>query len=215
MADDRLRFGAFAKADYGGQRACVGCVLTVMDAPSVGVPGSALDGSADLLKREPAGVLQYVRRTVLRTCPAKLAHKAEDIIQVVMLRVLEIQRQQGEIRTASYLARAAYSVMVDEIRRQLKRPESSLDSVETNVLEQTTAIRSHPPDDLRDLGKSIRECLQGLAEQRQMAVVLYLQGFTAEEAQRSLGWNLKKIRNLTYRGMAELRACLEGKGFNE
>src|SRR5262249_21674210 len=156
-----------------------------------------------------------VRRTVMRTCPARLMNKAEDIVQAVMLRVLEIQQQQGEIRTTTYLSRAAYSVLVDEIRRQLKRPESSLEALEAEALERSSATHGRPPDDLGDLGDSVRDCLERLPDARQLAVTLYLQGFTAEEAQRSLGWNLKKVRNLTYRGMADLRSCLEGKGFKE
>jgi len=192
----------------------MGVSLLAVDAPS---PRSTPPAprSADLLKRDPAGVLQYVRRTVMRTCPARLMNRAEDIVQAVMLRVLEIQQQQGEIRTTTYLSRAAYSVLVDEIRRQLKRPESTLDEIEGDALEQRAATHGRPPDDLGDLGDSLRDCLEGMQDARQMAVTLYLQGFTAEEAQRSLGWNLKKVRNLTYRGMADLRACLEGKGFKE
>ena len=192
----------------------VGVSLLAVDVRSP-KPSPPAPGSEDLLKRDPAGVLQYVRRTVMRTCPARLLNKAEDIVQAVMLRVLEIQQQQGEIRTTTYLSRAAYSVLVDEIRRQLKRPESSLEAIESDALDRSSSTHSHPSGDLADLGDSLRDCLEGLQESRQMAVTLYLQGFTAEEAQRSLGWNLKKVRNLTYRGMADLRSCLGGKGFNE
>src|SRR5262249_5737983 len=129
----------------------MGVSLLAVDVPSPRTKPSA-PNSADLLKRDPAGVLQYVRRTVMRTCPARLMNKAEDIVQAVMLRVLEIQQQQGEIRTTTYLSRAAYSVLVDEIRRQLKRPESSLEALEAEALERSSATHGRPPDDLGDLG---------------------------------------------------------------
>jgi RNA polymerase sigma-70 factor (ECF subfamily) len=140
----------------------------------------------------------------------------EDLTQVVLLRVLEIHRQQGAIRSRSYLAQAAYSVLVDEMRRLMKKPETSLDAMEPDILERGAAGRTvPPPDELRGLGDGIRACLEHLKDGRRHAVTLYLQGFTAEEAQRTLGWGLKKIRNLTYRGMADLRACLHSKGFSD
>jgi len=63
-----------------------------------------------------------------------------------------------------------------------------------------------------ELGLGIRDCLTRLAEQRRAAVLLHLEGFRAEEVSRVLGWDLKRIRNLTYRGLADLRRCLADKG---
>jgi RNA polymerase sigma-70 factor, ECF subfamily len=162
-------------------------------------------------EKDPARVLQYVRRAVARSCPARLAHQTEDIVQAVVLKVLEVQ-QQRTIRSMSYFARAAHSLLVDEIRRQRQRPETSLDVMGIDSLEQSAASHSQPSDELHELGKSIRECLKSLKEPRRMAVVLHLQGFTAEEIQHLLDSNLKKVRNLTYRGMAELRERLVAMG---
>ena len=65
---------------------------------------------------------------------------------------------------------------------------------------------------LPELGVGIRDCLGGLAEPRRLAVLLHLEGFRAEEASRVLHWDVKRVQNLIYRGLADLRRCLEGKG---
>ena len=60
--------------------------------------------------------------------------------------------------------------------------------------------------------RSIRECLAGLSAPRRRAVSLHLLGHTLAETGRSLGWTSKKAEHLVYRGLADLRTCLEGKG---
>ena len=47
---------------------------------------------------------------------------------------------------------------------------------------------------------------------RRLAVTLHLQGHTVPEAGSLLGWNAKRAENLVYRGLADLRDCLAGKG---
>ena len=64
----------------------------------------------------------------------------------------------------------------------------------------------------REIGDSIRACLRGLLKPRRMAVVLYLQGESVGEASQLLGWNTKRVNNLVYRGLADLRTCLRSKG---
>jgi RNA polymerase sigma-70 factor (ECF subfamily) len=43
-------------------------------------------------------------------------------------------------------------------------------------------------------------------------VALYLNGCTVPEAASHLRWHLKRTEALVYRGLAELRHCLTGKG---
>ena len=49
---------------------------------------------------------------------------------------------------------------------------------------------------------------------RQAAVVLALQGHTAAEVASLLGASVKNVQNLIFRGTADLRRCLEDKGFS-
>src|ERR1700742_1051011 len=67
-------------------------------------------------------------QAVDRICPRWLADRADDIVQVAVMRVMEIQRKQdgtAELNTF-YLRRAAYSAMIAEIRRMRRRQEVSL-----------------------------------------------------------------------------------------
>jgi RNA polymerase sigma factor (sigma-70 family) len=170
--------------------------------PSPGLPGDLTE------------VRQLLRRAVRRVCPGFLEAQQEDIVQSALLRVVEIssRSEHGGVRSASYLWRAAYSATVDEIRRTERRREVPLE--EGGVPEIHSSPTPDPEHLLRgrQIGEAVRECLAGLIRPRRTAVTLYLYGFEADEAERVLGGNRKRIRNLTYRGLGDLRRCLEGKG---
>ena len=68
------------------------------------------------------------------------------------------------------------------------------------------------PENVPAGGGGIRDCLSRMSANRGLAVTLYLQGHTAPETGRILGWSLRKTENLIFRGMADLRRCLAGKG---
>lgn len=149
---------------------------------------------------------KVLARAVARTCPAYLMPIRDDLVQSAILRVLEHARlgEENAPRSASYLWRVAFSVVVDEVRRLSRR----------------LPVRGEQPDDeprtssRPDLGMAIRACLGELIEPRQLAVMLHLQGYASEEASGVLGWKLKRVRNLIFRGMADLRRCLSAKGFS-
>jgi RNA polymerase sigma-70 factor (ECF subfamily) len=155
-----------------------------------------------------AWILRTLRAAVARACPSDLATHREDLVQAALVRVLEHERadEHNRVRTASYLWRVAFSVIADELRRRRAEEERSRRS---SMEEQTGQQGSTPA---AELGLGIRDCLQTLAEPRRVAVLLHLEGFRAEEASGVLRWNVKRVRNLTYRGLADLRRCLEGKG---
>jgi RNA polymerase sigma-70 factor, ECF subfamily len=150
-----------------------------------------------------------LRAAVARACPGDLASQREDLVQVALVRVLERERaaEQNAVRTASYLWRVAFSVTADELRR--RRSEAGrTQGTEMRPVDPPEASAPGP-----ELGLGIRECLSHLAEARRLAVLLHLQGFRAEEATRVLHWDVKRVQNLTYRGLADLRQCLSSKGW--
>ena len=155
-----------------------------------------------------------LRRAVRRVCPTSLEAEQEDIVQSALLRVVEIasRSEHGGIRTASYLWRAAHSATVDEIRRAGRRREVPLE--ETGAAEWAASPLPNPEHGMigRQIGTAVRDCLAGLIRPRRAAVMLYLYGFEGDEARRVLGGDLKRVHNLTYRGLADLRRCLETKG---
>jgi RNA polymerase sigma-70 factor (ECF subfamily) len=155
-----------------------------------------------------------LQRAVRRVCPRWLADRAEDLVQVAMMKVLDARRSEGVGGLASsYLYKVAYTTLVDEIRRRRRRPETPLDD-QTDDVAVSTAGGEDPEMLLaaRETGAAIEACLGALTEARRLAVTLHLQGHTVPEAAALLGWDVKRTENLVYRGLADLRACLQSRG---
>lgn len=153
-------------------------------------------------------------RAVTRVCPSWLANRSDDLVQVAMMRVVEVQKRcEGSAEfSSSYLKKAAYSAVVDEIRRLRRRSEVALEE-EQNALDRST----DGPDPercaaSREIGRAIRSCLGKLVMPRRLAVTLHLQGHSVPDAARLLGWSAKRAENLIYRGLADLRGCLGSAG---
>lgn len=153
-------------------------------------------------------------RAVRRICPPDLADRADDLAQAALLRILEVRRRrEGESEFSPlYLKKAAYSALIDEIRRLRRRGEVAFDG-ETASAEP---LQAEPDPERRaagrELGRHIRACLVRLVRPRALAVTLHLQGHTGPEAADLLGWSAKKVENLIYRGLADLRRCLTDRG---
>jgi RNA polymerase sigma-70 factor (ECF subfamily) len=157
-----------------------------------------------------ADLRERLAREVRRYCPARLRGSADDIVQVAWVRLDEARRRDERISGpgASFLAKVAYCATVDEIRRDRRRREVSVETLESMALERA-------PDDTlraREIGRGIRDCMVTLVPSRGMAVTLFLIGHTSPEIGRILGWSLRKTENLVFRGMADLRRCLASKG---
>jgi RNA polymerase sigma-70 factor (ECF subfamily) len=153
-------------------------------------------------------------RAVVRVCPSWLASRSEDLVQIAMMRVVEVQkRSEGTAElSSSYLKKAAYSAVVDEIRCQRRRSEVPLEQ-EPHALDRSTA-RPDPERcaEGREVGGAIRRCLGRLVKPRRLAVTLHLQGHSVPQAAQLLGWKAKRAENLVYRGLADLRECLAAAG---
>lgn len=167
--------------------------------------------------QEVADLRRQLVRAVARTCPRWLASESDDLVQNALLRVLEIQRRrEGDVEFSTfYLRRAAYSVVVDEIRRRRRRGEVPLDS-EAEGEEPGRPSEMPDPEEVsgsRELGRAIVGCLGRMIRPRRLAVTLHLQGHRIREVGGLMGWSAKKAENLIYRGLADLRECLESRGF--
>ena len=156
---------------------------------------------------EAARLQRVLSRAVRRVCPAELSAQREDMVQNAVLRILEQQRTQGEQqapRPASYLWRVAYTTALDELRRVQRRRE--VKAGDDDLLERAG------PTPRPELRLALRGCMECLSPQRREAVALYLHGFTAEEGAKVAGWSVKRVQNLIFRGLHDLRRCLESKG---
>jgi len=153
--------------------------------------------------------------SVRRVCPRWLSDRADDIVQDAMIRVLDWQKKNEHVEgpSSSYLWKVAYCATVDEIRRARRRRENP---VEMEILEKQGPVDERGP--LRaaeggDLAQALGGCLSRLREGRRLIVGFYLLGHTLAESEELSGWDGKKVQNLLYRGLADLRGCLSAKGF--
>jgi RNA polymerase sigma-70 factor, ECF subfamily len=149
-------------------------------------------------------------RAVSHHCPHWLASHREDLVQSAMVRVLERERREGyeAVRTATYAWKVAYSVVVDEIRRRLRRAERPIESVGEPVATES----SESGIVAQERGAALRLCLASLAAPRRVAVMLHLQGHRMDDGAELSGWDVKRYSNLVYRGLADVRRCLTSKG---
>ena len=165
-------------------------------------------------ERDYAELRRRLSRAVAAVCPRWLVDRREDIVQAATIRVFEIlERGEGNRElAASYLRRVAYSALVDEIRRLRRTREVAR---EDGVPERAVKTGDRDPEGryaAHQIGAGITRCLGELVRPRRLAVTLYLQGHTVPAAANLLGWSAKRTENLVYRGLANLRRCLQAKG---
>jgi RNA polymerase sigma-70 factor (ECF subfamily) len=173
-----------------------------------GPPPARGEATSELCRR--------VSAAVRRACPGWLASQSEDIAQSVLAQLVKSGLAGEGVRPLSttYLQKAAYGATVDEIRRRCRRKENPVSD---------PRVMEHAPDPLADperrtrsseTGAAIRLCLKRLVPPRKLAVTLYLQGCGVPETARRMGWDTKRAENLVYRGLADVRRCLDARGFH-
>ena len=154
----------------------------------------------------------FLREQVTRYSPPWLRDRVDDIVQIAWLRLEEAGKKNERNRNPgpSLLSRVAYCATVDEIRRHRRRRE-----VPVGEEHELPAVRQADPAreaSAREIGRAIQGCLTTLLPNRRRAVTLYLQGHTGPQTGAILGWSLKRAENMIFRGLADLRHCLAGKG---
>lgn len=157
---------------------------------------------------------ESLTRAVSRICPAGLRDRADDLVQVALMRVAEARRESegGGAVPSSYLYKAAYSALVDELRRLKRRCEVSIDDETAPVVPEAPDPGPEQRAYGSEIGRAIRECLSLMRKDRRLAVMLYLQGHSVPETAGLLDWSLKRAENLLYRGREDLRRCLGSVG---
>ena len=180
----------------------------------------------DTPKKNPEYSMDYTQlhrdlvKAVDRVCPRWMADRADDLVQVALMRVMEVQRKKEGTAELSgfYLKKVAYSALIDEIRRLRRRQEVSLEGSGPDEEESVVYDPAAPGPDPerasagREAGRAIRDCLGLMVAPRRHAVTLNLQGHSVPEIGKLMGWTPKKAENLVYRGMSDLRGCLGSKG---
>jgi RNA polymerase sigma-70 factor, ECF subfamily len=107
------------------------------------------------------------------------AHRGEDLAQEAFAR-LYAKRHQYEpaARFSTYLWRVALNLCYDELRRLKRRPETSLESFDTeepfSILDAHASVETTPQSEMqnREQVELVREALQKLPEHYRAVVVL-------------------------------------------
>ena len=164
-----------------------------------------------------------LRNAVRRLCPIALGVTIDEIEQDARIRLWHaLKRERNISDPASYLYRIAATAAIDAMRRVRARREHQLDDIAGDegvgapiATPLSPAARS--PEQLaadHQTSERVREALARLPENRRRAVGLHLQGFTSTEIGRLLDWSEPKARNLTHRGLKDLRRLLEPEGID-
>lgn len=178
------------------------------------IPGRQPSSTHPLSDEDATRLRRDLEAAVATLCPPSLADRREDLVQEAMLKVARIVGRSGPDRelNATYLWRTAYSALVDELRRLRRRGEVALE--EAGAPETLPSPRPGPGASRRgfEIRRALAECLKRLVEPRRLAVILHLQGERPREAAELLGWPRKRVHNLTFRGLRDLRRCLSSQG---
>jgi RNA polymerase sigma-70 factor, ECF subfamily len=189
--------------------------------PTSGIPPDEtpiLPGPDELTEPELSQIRTVLSRAVARVCPPWLSDRRDDLVQASLMRMMDIckKREGNHTFSASYLYKVAYSALVDEIRRVRRRREVPLEvGPEEERPAPEKAISDDDPEKRamsREIGRGIQSCLGLMLAERRQAVALHLLGHSVPDAARILGWSSKRTENFVYRGLADLRRCLQSKG---
>jgi len=168
--------------------------------------------SSNFVALDDDALRQQLRVGVARYCPRWLTDQTDDIVHVAWLRLRAAFEKDERNRPpgTSLISRVAYCATIDEIRRSRRRREVPMS--DAREIQEPVTVDPARASASREIATGIRFCLSRLTDTRKVAVTLYLQGHTAPQTGRILGWKLKKAENMIFRGIADLRRCLAGKG---
>ncbi len=151
---------------------------------------------------------------VRAVCPCWLHDHQQDIVQVAMIAVLKQQEkvEGGRRFPSSYIRQAAFSAMIDEMRRRRRRGEVPLETADEEIVlvEARASPERHTMSG--EISAGVRDCLDRMAPPRRAAVTLHLLAYKVPQIAEKMGWDQKRADNLVYRGMQDLRECLRKKG---
>jgi RNA polymerase sigma factor (sigma-70 family) len=155
---------------------------------------------------------RLVRSVAARVGGSRGSQIADDVEQEVFVSIWkQIEREQVIENPSSYIYRCA----VRETLRLLGRERGAESADE----EAAIAIRDRAPgpDDQLLAGErtqALADAINALPIDRRRAAQAYLAGFSIPEVMKMYGWSYDRARNLSARGMNDLRAALRKRGID-
>lgn len=137
---------------------------------------------------------------------------AEDVEQHVFLNLWkQLRREQFIENPTSYIYRCA----VRETVRLLSVERRAVQEADETAA-QAKDTAPAPDDRLasRERARIVSEAIRTLMPDRRRAAQAYLAGFSVPETMTMYGWSYERARNLSTRGMADLRAALRERGID-
>lgn len=153
--------------------------------------------------------LAALTRIASRMRPPGVVLEPEDIAQEAYLRVRS-RINEGTVLGRSYLWRAAYTAMIDLLRRERAEQRRR---TQLSIVDEAPGPSPEAGAHGAEIGVAIDGCVKDLPDDRQRVVVLHLLGHGVKDVSTLLDAPYKRIENLLYRGLRALRSCLDGKGF--
>lgn len=136
----------------------------------------------------------------------------DEVLQEVRIRIWKAFGDSEKVAElpASYVYQTAQAAAIDLIRRHRARRGDRTDPIDPGV--EAPGGTGATALDARELGDRIEAALGDLVASRRPVVRMYLAGYGRDEIGTLLGWSEAKVRNLLYRGLADLREALERRG---
>jgi RNA polymerase sigma-70 factor (ECF subfamily) len=168
---------------------------------------------------------ELLRHSIASQFPRNIGLSYDDIVQEAHLRLWRALSGEREIHNVpSYLYRIAATVTIDAVRRVNARREEQMDfgarpNGEPGKQHERPELADERPSPetvavTKGLMEIVNEALSHLPENRRRAVGLHLQGWNIPEIAALMGWSDAKAKNLTYRGLDELRRQLRHHGID-
>lgn len=135
---------------------------------------------------------------------------ADDVEQQVFLNVWkQLQREQIIDNPASYIYRCAVRETIRLLQAERRHHSAGDVPVEDAGVPSAVDVAA-----VREQRELLAEALKSLPIDRRRAVQGYLAGFSIPELMKMYDWSYERARNLSARGMADLRASLKTRGID-
>ena len=166
-------------------------------------------------ERFEALVSQYghlISAAIRRVGGARVAADHDDIAQAVRVALWRrLADEQSIDHPASYVYKAAIRETVRAVARLQARQATALDDLPGEVA--STVVDQDRLVEAREQREALADALQRLTPEPARAVRAHLAGLTVDELMQLRGWSYQRARNLIARGMADLRARLQERGW--
>lgn len=168
---------------------------------------------SDESRIDVAALVEMHSRLLFRVAHSLLRSRseAEDVVQDTFLRVLEHPYAMSGVREPRlWLARIAWNLSLDRIRRRKTRP-SDAEFVDTLIAPGTPADRAL--DESRRMHAALREIERLPAQERHVLLLTSLEDLDTAEIATVIGRSDSAVRSLLFRARTRLRERLEKAGY--